>query len=131
LAMTGKALNVVEVAERREIVRSAGIIVSAFAGADEDAAVPAGCGLAYLHIKGPGVQGDFAGHSDSALIRAKVISLPGQAQRYGECLQALAGFAVKEMLLRFVIGARFVPVDFGHGLSPDAKKPAKGRGLLD
>ncbi len=35
-----------------------------------------------------------------------------------------AGLAVKEMLLRFVIRARFGPIEVGHDGSPNVKMPA-------
>ena len=56
-----------------KLIGAAGVILASLAGADEDAAVPAGRGLADLHIEMFAVQGDFAADGDAAEVRSHVV----------------------------------------------------------
>jgi hypothetical protein len=71
------------------------------------------------------VQSHFAAYCYAGFVGSDAIGLTRQAQSLGEYLEPFAGFPVKEMFLRLVIGAGFIPIDGFHGLSPDVKKPAR------
>ena len=80
--------------------------------------------LTDLDIKLIAVKDHFTRNGDPAFAGPHPERAGLQKELRGKLFEAFARFAVKEMLLRFVVGARLVPVDLCHGVSPDEKKPA-------
>ena len=68
MTLAGKAFNVIEDAERQEMVGTAPEVLAPLTGADEDAHARPHGGLGDLHVKGLAMQGNFSRNSDARLI---------------------------------------------------------------
>ncbi len=88
------------------MIAAATIIAAALAGADHDAGVMAGSGLADLDVNGFMMQRDLAGHRDATQVRSQIVAAGRKAELGGEMFQTLARLAMKTVLLFSVIGAR-------------------------
>jgi hypothetical protein len=77
----GERRNVVEHGQRDEVVGSAGIVLAALAGADQDAVTRGHAELADLDVGAVVVQGHFAGNGDARLVRAQVKGSGGRQVR--------------------------------------------------
>ena len=71
----------IEKVKRGEIVWAADIVLPSLAGAEENAVRIAHHGLGRLHIEAFGMQGDFAGDGDAALVGAEIIGTGLKTQR--------------------------------------------------
>jgi hypothetical protein len=126
---------IVEKVERREIVASARVILTAFTGAKEDTAIVTGRGLAGLHIETIGVQRDFSADSYAALVISQVESAGREAERIGEAAKLAARVEVEFALGVFVVGDAFAEIKtagigIGHGeLSESGDGQAQQRAL--
>src|SRR5574338_179823 len=90
-----EVLRTIEKVEGGEVVGTAVVVLPSLAGTEEDAGVVAGGRLAGLHIEAVGVQCDFAGNSDAALVGAQIVSAGRQTEGGGNPLELAAGVAVK------------------------------------
>ena len=88
--MRGEGRDVIELGKRREMIGAASVVLPSTASADQDAAVPAGCRLADLHIEPLVVKRDFARDGDAGEVRAQIEAARLEGEGFGEGLEAPA-----------------------------------------